>query len=311
VVACAGLSYVNNVQFRRDAQGDPRLLEVNPRIPGTIGLTVQAGLNLPLAACCLALGERLSLPEPELGLRAIRHGEVLYTLRRFGRGDESSSASTPGSLTDLIVGEDPVFVLWDLDGTLVKLDVPLREIATWKEQLQVRFEPFGWTGGWSPLLPSLEAALALAAASLADDEAQALCTDVYARLDEWEAAAVRDVEVVVGVVELLTVLSRCEVHMGLVSNNGPAAVALGLAVLDEHLTALGSGTTGLSAVVCRAPGRAAKPAGDPLAEAVRQLERQHGEPMRVVYIGDSPGDLAASRALFESSGLPVDFLFVG
>ena len=311
VVACAGLSYVNNVQFRRDAQGAPRLLEVNPRIPGTIGLTVQAGLNLPLAACCLALGERLSLPEPELGLRAIRHGEVLYTLRRLGGGAEASSEFTPGSLTDLIAGEDEVFVLWDLDGTLVNLDVQLSEIASWKEQLQDRFEPFGWTDGWSPLLPSLEAALALSAASLAEDEAQALCEEVYARLDEWETAALRGVEVVAPVVELLTALSRCEVHLALVSNNGPGAVARGLAALDEYLTAIGAGTSGLSAVVSRAAGLAAKPAGDMLVEAVRQLERQHGEASRVVYIGDSPGDLEASRALCEASGLPVDFLFVG
>jgi len=309
VVRATGLSYVNNVQFRRDAEGLPRLLEVNPRIPGTIGLTVQAGLNLPLAACCLALGERLELPEPELGLRASRHGEVLYTQRSFGPG-AADAATSRGPLCERIVGDEPTFVLWDLDGTLVRLDVELHEIARWKEQLQEQFEPLGWSGGWSPLLPSLEAALDLATSSLAEAEAQALRADTYARLDEWEAAALGGASVITEVAELLTALSRSEVHMALVSNNGPSAVARGLAVLEAHLVATGAGTSGLSAVVPRAATLAAKPSADMLAEAVRQLEHQHGEPWRLVCIGDSPGDLAAARALSQANGLPVDFLAV-
>lgn len=42
-----GLRFVANVQFKRDASGRPKLMEINPRIPGTIGLTVAAGTNLP------------------------------------------------------------------------------------------------------------------------------------------------------------------------------------------------------------------------------------------------------------------------
>jgi len=36
-----------NVQFRRDAAGRPRLLEINPRFPGTMPLTVAAGVDMP------------------------------------------------------------------------------------------------------------------------------------------------------------------------------------------------------------------------------------------------------------------------
>lgn len=73
IVAEVGLSYVVNVQFRRDADGTPRLLEINPRSPGTIGLTVAAGLNLPLAAFVQALGGTLALPEPTVGTRCYRY----------------------------------------------------------------------------------------------------------------------------------------------------------------------------------------------------------------------------------------------
>ncbi len=43
-----GLTYVANIQFRRDAAGRPCLLEVNPRFPGTMPLTVASGVNIPL-----------------------------------------------------------------------------------------------------------------------------------------------------------------------------------------------------------------------------------------------------------------------
>ncbi|MGH1347046.1 MAG: ATP-grasp domain-containing protein [Nannocystales bacterium] len=36
-----------NVQFRRDFAGRPRLLEINPRFPGTMPLTIAAGVDMP------------------------------------------------------------------------------------------------------------------------------------------------------------------------------------------------------------------------------------------------------------------------
>jgi carbamoyl-phosphate synthase large subunit len=53
------LSYTSNVQFRRNADGVPCLMEVNPRTPGTIGLTVEAGVNMPALAVELALGRQI------------------------------------------------------------------------------------------------------------------------------------------------------------------------------------------------------------------------------------------------------------
>ena len=51
-----GLHGVVNLQFREDPAGHPQLLEINPRVPGTISLTVAAGANMPLMAVCDALG---------------------------------------------------------------------------------------------------------------------------------------------------------------------------------------------------------------------------------------------------------------
>jgi carbamoyl-phosphate synthase large subunit len=55
-----GLTYVANVQFRRDGTGVAKLLDVNVRFPGTIPLTIAAGVNMP----CLALDLIANRPMP-------------------------------------------------------------------------------------------------------------------------------------------------------------------------------------------------------------------------------------------------------
>lgn len=76
----AGLAFAGNVQFRATAAGQPRLLEVNPRLPGTVAATVAAGLNLPWLAVALATGwDPGPLPEPAWGTRVERHWkEVVF-----------------------------------------------------------------------------------------------------------------------------------------------------------------------------------------------------------------------------------------
>jgi carbamoyl-phosphate synthase large subunit len=56
VATILGLSWVANVQTRRDAAGAPRLLEVNARFPGTMPLTVAAGIDMPAICLSMALG---------------------------------------------------------------------------------------------------------------------------------------------------------------------------------------------------------------------------------------------------------------
>lgn len=61
VAKAVGLTFVANVRFREDAGGTPRLLEVNPRFPGTMPLTIAAGVNMPRLALDMLLGH--SLPD--------------------------------------------------------------------------------------------------------------------------------------------------------------------------------------------------------------------------------------------------------
>ncbi len=60
VAVQVGLTYTVNIQFRRDKNGKPCLLEVNPRFPGTMPLTVASGVNMPRLSLEHLLGLELT-----------------------------------------------------------------------------------------------------------------------------------------------------------------------------------------------------------------------------------------------------------
>ncbi|ANC30449.1 ATP-grasp domain-containing protein [Isoptericola dokdonensis] len=56
VARVIGLTTVANVQLKRDADGVPALLEVNPRFPGAMPLTVASGVDMPSITLDAVLG---------------------------------------------------------------------------------------------------------------------------------------------------------------------------------------------------------------------------------------------------------------
>lgn len=61
VAVAIGLTTVANVQLRRNVNGDAALLEVNPRFPGAMPLTIAAGVDMPSLTLDMVLG--LAVPE--------------------------------------------------------------------------------------------------------------------------------------------------------------------------------------------------------------------------------------------------------
>jgi carbamoyl-phosphate synthase large subunit len=57
IAEAVGLTSVANVQVKQNRDGQPRLLEVNPRFPGSMPLTVAAGVDMPVLAVADALGQ--------------------------------------------------------------------------------------------------------------------------------------------------------------------------------------------------------------------------------------------------------------
>jgi carbamoyl-phosphate synthase large subunit len=53
------LTYISNVQVRRDHEGRPALLEVNPRAPGSLALTIASGVDMPRMALSALRGGTL------------------------------------------------------------------------------------------------------------------------------------------------------------------------------------------------------------------------------------------------------------
>jgi len=74
VARLIGLNTVANVQAKEASEGVPALLEVNPRFPGTMPLTIAAGVDMPKLAVDEALGRELPpAPIPFNDVAMVRH----------------------------------------------------------------------------------------------------------------------------------------------------------------------------------------------------------------------------------------------
>jgi carbamoyl-phosphate synthase large subunit len=79
VAELIGLTGVANVQVKEDTRGEPALLEVNPRFPGTMALTIASGPDMAWLALADALGE----PMPTEVLEFKEIAMVRYFQERF------------------------------------------------------------------------------------------------------------------------------------------------------------------------------------------------------------------------------------
>lgn len=71
--AAAGIVGVCNVQLRYDVHGAPALLEINPRFPGSMPLTIAAGVDMPSLAADLALGRAVPERVPFTEIANVRY----------------------------------------------------------------------------------------------------------------------------------------------------------------------------------------------------------------------------------------------
>lgn len=75
-----GLKLNGNIglQFKRDKNGVPKIIESNPRVQGTIILCSAAGENMVYEAVKIAIGEKLQIPEINWGVKMIRFWDELF-----------------------------------------------------------------------------------------------------------------------------------------------------------------------------------------------------------------------------------------
>jgi predicted ATP-grasp superfamily ATP-dependent carboligase len=83
------------VEFRRDRDGQPRLMEVNPRLPGSVALAISAGVDFPQLLYAWAIGAPLqSVTSYQVGRRLRWFAGDLWSLRASLSG--SKEPDTPG-----------------------------------------------------------------------------------------------------------------------------------------------------------------------------------------------------------------------
>jgi carbamoyl-phosphate synthase large subunit len=82
VARVIGLRFVGNIQWRRRADWSPALLEVNPRVPGTLPLTIAAGVNMPKLSTQSLLGQPLPPLLPFDEIAVVRRWEEIIVSPR-------------------------------------------------------------------------------------------------------------------------------------------------------------------------------------------------------------------------------------
>jgi len=73
------IRYVANIQFKLDAKRRPRLLEINPRFPGSMSLTVAAGVNMPEMCLHEQRGDMLGDTYTYEAVAMFRHWQETFT----------------------------------------------------------------------------------------------------------------------------------------------------------------------------------------------------------------------------------------
>jgi carbamoyl-phosphate synthase large subunit len=73
-----GLFGIVNVQFKRDVHGKPKLLEINPRPPGTLALSIAAGADMVMWSINLLLGLPIPLIPEITELAMVRTWQEQY-----------------------------------------------------------------------------------------------------------------------------------------------------------------------------------------------------------------------------------------
>lgn len=184
----------------------------------------------------------------------------------------------------------PRAVVFDLDGTLVDLDV---DMAAARSRLRALFAPLGFDAPFRPVLAHIEEAAAVAGggADRAAWRARAL-----AILDDAECAGAPRAVARPGARQVVAELRRRGWPLGIVTDNGRACVGPALA-------AAGLDAGGFAAVVTRDD--VARPKPDPagVIAAARAVVPAGGV---LWYVGDSPRDAAAARrARTELAGVDV------
>jgi phosphoglycolate phosphatase len=173
-------------------------------------------------------------------------------------------------------------VIFDLDGTLVTLDVDIERV---RHDLAAYFGPRGYGEVFRPVLARIDEAAAQVAAD--EREREALVARAWAVLDAAEMEAASRAQACEHAAEVLSVLLDNNIPVGIVTNNGRsclerALASAGLAHLEQFAVAI-------------TRDEAARPKPDPegLVCAATTLLPGGGT---LWFVGDSPIDAASAEA---------------
>jgi carbamoyl-phosphate synthase large subunit len=79
------LDYNSNIQIKLSKNNQPKVVEINPRMGGSIALSAAAGVNLPYLSIKLALGEKLPKHDLIYNTKMIRYWKELFVIEKTSK----------------------------------------------------------------------------------------------------------------------------------------------------------------------------------------------------------------------------------
>lgn len=197
-----------------------------------------------------------------------------------------------------MIALDPACLLFDLDGTLVRLGWGSAAVAPPRDEARRILRALGLRPPLGMMVPTL--------AELGQTGAHPEATRV---LDELEGAAATGATPCEGAAEVLQACKLAGLRCAIVSNNGRACIEQALRCAGLHRDA----TASIEAIVGREDVRRYKPDPEPLRRALSLLGWPSAAPApaqvpRAFMIGDAPSDIQAARALSEAEVVGVGVL---
>ena len=177
-------------------------------------------------------------------------------------------------------------VLFDMDGTLLRLDISNAAMDRAREELRALFLEAGVDAVFRPVLRVIRESLGELARRGSD--VASIRRRAYGTLDAMELDGARRATPCPDAAATLEALHRAGRRLGLVTNNGGRCVG-------RALDAAGLSPALFSAIVSRDDVPLEKPHAEPLLCAVEHLGLDPGAV--TVMVGDRPDDMRSARAL--------------
>lgn len=178
-------------------------------------------------------------------------------------------------------------IVFDMDGTLLYLNITKKDMEIIRKKLSAFFKVYGINEYFKPVLQKIKISLEnLKSQGIPEGEIQKIRDSAYTLLNDFEEKAALNAQIRDGISKLLNELSSYK--LGLISSNGRRCVEIALKSANIPLDLF-------STIVTRDDVKNTKPDPEPLILAIKKMKLYDLKCRQVVSVGDHIYDMICGK----------------